>query len=153
MHALTLKGGMSIIYLFIYPAFWVITLVVVAIFCIRNRKRWFQRDMLLSTLIAMFFCTPIVLTCIYYLVRPASYITVTGYNPENGYVRKFEDWNYYSGGRAAKKYWKRPDDGASYADDSGFEKDSTWVFFNKNGDTIKTETYRDDRLVKTKVYK
>jgi hypothetical protein len=86
-------------------------------------------------------------------LRPASYVTATGYSPENGYVHKFEDWDYYGGGRAAKKYWKRPDDGVSYADDAGFKKDSTWVYFARNGDTTRIETYRDDSLIKTTVYK
>ena len=66
---------------------------------------------------------------------------------------KSEHWNYNSGELAAKKYWKRIGAKTYEDEDEGFKKDSTWVYFNKKGDTIKTETYKDDKIIATKSYK
>jgi len=140
-------------YIFIYPAFWIITLIVITILCIKNRKSWFQKNMMLSTLIAIFFCTPFIFSLSFYAVRPASHLSSTGYNPQGGYIEKSEWWDYYNGPRSAEKYWRKKDDGQSTSDDKDFRRDSTWIYFNSKGDTVKTETYKDDKLIRTKTYK
>jgi len=93
--------------------------------------------MILSTLIGLFFCTPISISLIVLLVRPSYYLASSSYTND---IKTGESWNYYNGKRAVTKYWK---------DD---KKDSTWVYFNKKGDTIKTETYRNDTLIRKKEF-
>ena len=153
LYAIFLKGGTSFIYVFIYPAFWIVTLIAVAALCIRNRNAWFARKMLLSTIIAIICCTPLVLLGISLLLGSSSYPSAEGYYPKNGYIIKFEQWDYDNGKPASKQYWRKRDDGRPYDSDAGFQKDSIWVYFNKNGDTLRTETYREDLLIKTKTYK
>ncbi len=102
---------------------------------------WFKKNIILSTLIALFFCTPISISMIALILRPATYLASSGIDGRNAYTLKSENWDYYIGGRAILKYWK---------DD---KKDSTWVYFNKKGDTIKTETYKNDTLIRKKDFK
>ena len=141
LHATTLNGGGSMIYIFIFPAFWIITFITIVIISIKNSKTWFQKKYLLSTIIALFFCTPVSVLLIVLLVRPSSYLASSGgYGPNDGHAHTFETWDYYSGKRAAKKYW------------TDSRRDSTWVYFNKKGDTTSTETYRNDTLIRKKTY-
>lgn len=140
-HASTLNGGASMGYIFIFPFFWACTIILVIILSIKNRKQWFQRRQLFSTLIALFFCTPISISLIALVVRPASYLASSGSNQNSGSTISFEEWNYYNGKQAITKYWK---DG---------QKDSVWVYFDKKGDTMLTETYKGDSLINKKSYK
>jgi hypothetical protein len=34
--------------------------------------------------------------------------------------------------------------------DKAYKKDSDWVYFDNNGDTLKVEYYKDDSLIGTK---
>jgi hypothetical protein len=139
LHASSLNGGASMGYIFVFPAFWVITLVIVFILSIKNRKTWFRKQLLLSTLIAIFFCTPICISLITIIVRPSMYLAASGYN---GDYKTFERWVYYSNQKTAiTKYWKNN------------LKDSTWIYLNKQGDKTKTELYRNDTLITNKVFK
>jgi hypothetical protein len=148
------ENSVSLAYILLGPIVWLITFVIVIVLCLRHRSVWFRRDILLSTLIGIILCTPLVPLGALYLMGPDSHMDSTGYDSRPGYMIKIEHWNYNSGEPAAKKYWKRAGDGKRYDDeDEGFKKDSTWTYFNKKGDTIKTETYHNDSLVKTKVYK
>jgi hypothetical protein len=140
-HATTLNGGTSIVYIFIFPFFWAITIILVIVLSIKNRKLWFQKKQLLSTLIALFFCTPVPLSLTVLVLRPPYYLAASGSNQENGSTIRFEEWNYYSGKQAITKYWKDE------------QKDSVWVYFDKKGDTISTETYTEDKLISKKIYK
>ncbi|GAB2973635.1 hypothetical protein GCM10027049_04680 [Mucilaginibacter puniceus] len=141
MHATTLTGGASMGYVFIFPMFWIITALGIIVLSIRKRKSWFSKDLLLSTLVSLLFCTPIPLLAVGIFTRPDSYPVSEGYRTVNGNALKDESWDYYNGQRAAKKYWKNE------------KKDSIWVYFNKNGDTILTETYKEDSLISKKDYK
>jgi energy-coupling factor transporter transmembrane protein EcfT len=136
LHASSLNGGSSMGYIFIFPAFWIITLVTVIVLAIKYRNTWFKKKYLLSTLIALFFCTPVAISIITLIGRPSSYLAVSGSN--NG--KSFEEWNYYNGKPAIFKYW------------TNGVKDSIWVYLNKKGDTTKTEAYKNDILVRTKNY-
>jgi hypothetical protein len=142
LNAATLNGGGSMIYIFIFPFFWIVTLVIITTLSIKNRKIWFKKDMLLSTLLAIFFCTPVSVSLFVLISRPASYLSSSGSNQKDGHQINSEEWNYYSNeSRAINKYWK---DG---------KKDSTWVYFNKNGDTLATETYSEDKLIHKRSFK
>jgi hypothetical protein len=139
LHASSLTGGADMGYIFIFPAFWIITLITVFILSIKNRKIWFRKQMLLSSLVAIFFCTPISISSFVMIVQSPIYLVSSGYNGDN---KTLEEWLYRSSQKIAiTKYWRHN------------KKDSTWVYFNNHGDTIKTEFYRSDTLIKTKVYK
>jgi hypothetical protein len=103
LHASTLNGGESMGYIFIFPCFWLITIVSVLILAIKNRKIWFRKNQLVSTIIALFFCTPISISAIVLLMRPASYLASSGSNEVNGDFTKFENWEYYNGKQAITK--------------------------------------------------
>ena len=127
-------------YVFIFPAFWIITVITVLVLSIKNRKIWFRKQMLLSTLIAIFFCTPVAISLITIIARPQTYLAASGSNGSDN--TSFEAWVYYYNQKpAVTKYWK------------DYRKDSTWVYLNKKGDTIKTERYRNDTLINTKEFK
>jgi len=152
-HLTAAENSVSLAYILLCPLIWLITLVLITILCARNRRVWFKRDILLSTIIGIICCTPLVPVGVLYLVEPDSYLASTSYDTQEGYMIKIEHWNYGSGELAAKKYWKRVGAKAYEDEDEGFKKDSIWVYLNKKGDTIKTETYKDGKITATKSYK
>ena len=78
------------------------------------------------------------------------YRSGTGFNPKNRITIKNEIWNYNNGKTAIIKYWKiNVENYMGNGDDDRFKKDSTWIYFDKDGDTLKTETYKDDQLIIT----
>jgi hypothetical protein len=54
----TMPNATSMVYIFIYPCFWIITLIIVSIMGFRNKAIWFSKSYKVSTIVALFFCTP-----------------------------------------------------------------------------------------------
>jgi len=152
-HASTMTGGSSLIYVLIYPPFWIITLIFVGVLTYRKRKEWFKKEIIFSTISMLLFCTPIPLLAFTELTKPEMTRAGSGYNPKNGKTHKTETWIYKPGVIAIKKYWILDSEDWTGADESGFKKDSTWVYFDKDGDTLKIERYIEDKLIESKKYK
>lgn len=149
----TLSGGRAMIYLYIFPLFWLATLITVGIVAYRNRKEWFSKRMRSSTILFLILCTPLSIWGLSVVTRPEIKLTGTGYFPKNGITIKTETWIYNSGQTAIRKFWKLDTENRSKYDEGEFTKDSTWVYFDKKGDTLKTETYKNDQLIKKTEFK
>ncbi|WP_373060431.1 hypothetical protein [Zunongwangia sp. H14] len=140
----TLNGGRAMIYVFIFPLFWIATLITVGFLAYRNRREWFSNKMKVSTIILLILCTPLSVWAVSSLARPEIHLGGTGYNPIKGITIKSETWNYNSGQIAVTKFWKLNTD-----DNSGYKKDSIWVYYDKKGDTVKIEKYKNDQLIES----
>ncbi len=102
----TLNGGRAMIYIIIFPLFWIVTLITVGILAYRNRKEWFNKEMKISTILFMILCTPLSIWGFSALTKPEIQLSGTGYNQRNGITIKSETWNYNSGETAIRKFWK-----------------------------------------------
>lgn len=148
-HASTMTGGTSLIYAIIFPVFWGLTLIAVGILTFKNRKTWFEKSMSLSTIVSLIFCTPLPLLAFTELTKPEMTRSGTDYWPKDGKTLKTETWIYKPGQIAAKKYWTLETENWTDKSEDEFKRDSIWVYFDKNGDTLKTEHYEKDKLIKT----
>jgi|SRR5690554_1118976 len=54
-----LRGGRAMIYVFIIPVFWIVTMIIVGILAFKNRKEWFNNELKVSTIILLILCTPL----------------------------------------------------------------------------------------------
>ena len=151
-HSTTLNGGGAMIYIFIFPLFWILTVVIVGVLGYRNRKEWFAKEMKISTIVFMILCTPLSIWGFSGLLESEIQLVGTDYNPTNGITIKTETWNFNSGKTAVKKYWKLNTENWTDSTESDFKKDSIWVYFDKKGDTIKVEKYTNDLLIETKTH-
>ncbi|WP_282124725.1 hypothetical protein [Algibacter mikhailovii] len=152
-NAETLNGGRAMIYIFIFPLFWIATLITVGILAYKNRKEWFSKEMKISTIFFMILCTPISIWGFSSLTRLEIELIGTGYNPKNGITIKSETWNYNSGQTAIIKFWKIDTENWASNDEKDFKKDSVWVYLDKKGDTLKIEKYKNDQLIERTEYK
>ncbi|MEH6764610.1 MAG: hypothetical protein V7655_08915 [Aequorivita antarctica] len=152
-NAETLNGGRAMIYIFIFPLFWILTLITVGILAYKNRKEWFSNEMKVSTVILLILCTPLSIWGFSSLGRPEMELSGTSYNPRNGITIKSETWNYNSGQTAVTKFWKLDTENWTGYDDSEYKKDSIWVYYDKKGDTLRIEKYKNDQLVENKEMK
>ena len=148
-HASTMTGGTSLIYAIIFPVFWGLTLIAVGILTFKYRKTWFEKNMRLSTIVLLIFCTPLPLLAFTELTKPEMTRSGTDYWPKDGKTLKTETWIYKPGQIAVKKYWTLETENWTEKSEDEFKRDSTWVYFDKSGDTLKTEQYRNDKLIKT----
>ena len=143
----TLNGGKAMIYLFIFPLFWIATLITVGILSYKNRKEWFSKEMKISTIVFLILCTPLSIWGYSALTRSEIQLVGTGYNPRNGVTIKTETWNYNSGQTAVTKFWKLDTENWTSYDESEYKKDSIWVYYDKKGDTLRIEKYENDQLI------
>ena len=149
----TLNGGRAMIYIIVFPLFWIVTLMTVGILAYRNRKEWFSKEMKISTILFMILCTPLSIWGFSALIRPEIQLSGTGYNPRNGITIKSETWNYNSGQTAIRKFWKLDSENWTNSAENDYKKDSLWVYFDKNGDTLKVEKYNNDQLIEKTEFK
>lgn len=140
-HILNLNGGSSLIYVLIYPLFWLLTIIIISALTYKKRKSWLSKQLKVSTIILLVFCTPLPLLICSSLIQSDIYRSSTSYNSKNGKITKIETWDYTNGKTAIKKFWKNEN-----------IKDSLWIYFDKNGDTLKTEIYKNNQLLKIKEY-
>ena len=148
-HASTMTGGTSLIYAIIFPIFWGLFIIAVGILTFKNRKTWFEKSKRLSTVVLLIFCTPLPLLVFTELTKPEMTRTGTDYWPKDGKTLKIETWIYKPGQIAVKKYWSLETEKWTEKEENDFKRDSTWVYFDKNGDTLKIEQYENDKLMKT----
>ena len=137
-----MNGGSSLIYALIYPFFWLLTIITVSVLTYKKRKNWLSKQQKISTIILLVFCTPLPFLTFSSLIQPDIYRASTWYYSKNNQAIKIETWDYSNGKIAIKKFWKNNN-----------AKDSLWIYFDKNGDTLKTEFYKENQLIKTKEYK
>lgn len=137
----------SMIYIIIFPVFWIITIIIVAILTFKNKTIWFEKNYKVSTIIGLFFCTPIFFWFVRAINTPESYRDSSGYMSKNGYTIKYENWTYNDGSPQVIKYWKAVGENCNTCDSTHFKKDSTWIYFNKKKDTIKVEVYKNGELI------
>jgi len=143
----TTTGASSMIFIFIFPVFWIISILVVTILAFKNKATWFQKGYKASTIVGILVCTPILFWFVIAIQTSESYCNSTGYTPQNGYTFKYESWIYRNGSRQVVKYWKADGENCDTCDSSHFKRDSTWVYFNKKKDTVKVEIYKNDKLI------
>lgn len=149
-HISIMKDATSMIYLFIYPSYWIITFIVVVILSLKNKSIWFEKKARISTIILIFFCTPIFFFLIRTINTSNSFCDSSGYIPKKGYTIKYESWTYKNGSRKVIKYWKSDEENCTECDSTHFKKDSTWVYFNDKKDTVKVEVYKNGKLINGK---
>ena len=143
-----MNNATSMIYLLIFPIFWIISIIILVILALKNKSNWFNVNYKITTIISLFFCTPILFLGFRYINRPDSYRDSTGYISKNGYTIKYENWIYYdNGSRKIIKYWKAVEKDCNDCDSTHFKKDSTWIYFNKKKDTVKIEVYKNGKLI------
>ncbi len=152
-NAETLNGGKAMIYIILFPLFWIATLITVGVLAYNNRKEWFSREMKFSTIIFLILCTPLSIWGLSSLTRPEMELSGTGYNPKNGITIKSETWNYNSGQAAITKFWKLDTDNWTGAEENEFKRDSTWIYYDKKGDTLRIEKYMNDQLIENIEFK
>jgi hypothetical protein len=145
----TLNGGKAMIYIFIYPLFWILTLIIVGVLTYKNRKKWLNKEMKISTTILLICCSPLSIMIFSALTQPEIQLSGTGYNPKNGITIKTETWNYNSGQTAVRKFWKLNSENWSGYSENEYLKDSIWTYYTKEGEILKTEKYRNNKLIET----
>lgn len=147
LHISTMPNATSMVYMFIYPCFWVITLIIMGIMGFRNKAIWFSKTYKVSTIIALFFCTPFPFIWVKAIEAPSTYCVSTGFSTQDGHTIKSEEWVYRTGGLNVIKYWKADESNCNDCDSTHFKKDSTWIYLGKKKDTIKIEVYKEGKLI------
>lgn len=145
-HILTMPDATSMIYVIIFPVFWIITIIIVAILAFKNKAIWFKKNYKLSTIIGLFFCTPMLFWLVRVINTPESYRASSSYASKMGYTIKREKWIYNNGAQVIK-YWKADESNCNDCDSTHFKKDSTWIYLGKKKDTIKIEVYKEGKLI------
>src|SRR5665647_320643 len=100
---------------------------------------------LTHSILSLLFTTPIPAIAFYYLTHPTPEIRSDGMmtNTINGKVYKMETWEKTSTHKkfADKLFVADSAQEAMYGD-KAYKKDSTWIYFDDNGDTLKLEYYK-----------
>jgi len=158
-YAANQPGGSGIAMLFALvwmPALWLTAIVASIIISIIKRKHLFQKPIAHWTLLTLIFTTPIPAIAFYYVTHPTPEIRSDGMetNTINGKVYKTEFWERTATHKkfADKRFIADSAQEALYGD-KAYKKDSTWIYFDNNGDTLKLEYYKDDSLIATKQLK
>jgi len=145
-------GASMMFMLFWFPGIWIVTVILTIVLTIKNWNDWFYQKRL-STIILLIFCTPIPI-----MITIAT--TIKNYGTENGAYRgmswyrnigskrvKMERWQYRSGQIYVDKYFTADSINERTLGEDAFKKDSTWIYLDETGDTLKVEKYKDDRLL------
>jgi hypothetical protein len=150
----SMNGGSSMIFLLIYPLFWILSLVIVGVLTSKLRRLWFNKSYKLSTNVLLVFCSPLVFLVIVGLHIPRTYCDSTGYNSANGHTYKYESWVYFGSlKQQVIKYWVADQEGCNDCDSTYFKRDSTWIYLNPKQDTMKIDIYKDGKLIREKLFK
>ena len=147
LHISTMPNATSMVYIFIYPCFWIITLITVVIVALRNKAAWFSKAYKVSTIIALFFCTPFPFLWSKAIMAPSTYCVSTGFSTKDGHTIKDEEWIYKTGGLNVIKYWIADEPNCNDCDSSSFKPDGVWIYLGKKKDTLQIETYKNGKLV------
>lgn len=148
LHAMSLTGGTSLGYVFIFPAFWIIYLLIVLITSLIKRKVWLSSPYRLGTIFSIILCSPVLLFVLFALFQGKDYRVGSGYIPRNGKTYRIEIFVFRKNHQtSAIKIWSAKGNEV-FIPDELYKKDSIWVYFNQEGDTIKKEIYRNDSLIR-----
>lgn len=155
-YAANQPGGSGVAMLFVFvwmPALWLITIITAIIILIIRRKYLFQKSIVRWTVLTLLFTTPFPAIAFYYVTHPTPETRSDGMmtNTINGKVYKIEFWERTATHKkfADKRFIADSAQEALYGD-KAYKKDSTWVYFDNNGDTLKLEYYKNDSLIATK---
>lgn len=147
LHISAMPNATSMVYVFIYPCFWIITLIIVGVLAYRNKRVWFTKAYKASTIIALFFCTPFPFIWFKAIAAPSTYLVSTGFSTKDGHTIKSEEWVYNTGGLNVIKYWKADEANCNDCDSSHFKPYGVWVYLGKKKDTLRIETYKNGKLI------
>jgi hypothetical protein len=138
-----LKGWL--VFMFALPFIWVTCLILLIVFAYKGRKELFRRQVLKWTIPCILFCTPLPMGIIYFeLLLPDTYLA----ERDSLNNERHEEWVFRSNNKlAVNKYYLPGNDKPSDKN-----RDSTWTYYNKAGDTVKIEKYKNGKLIST-VYK
>jgi hypothetical protein len=128
----------------------IICSIVIAIF---NRKQLFKGMMILWTSLILLFCTPVPFFVIIRLMNPMpeTILMTSDYEYPVGKVEKNEHWQYsYSDQKYVDKHFLADSLAFEKRGERSFKEDGKWIYFNKNGDTLKVESYVDGKLTNRK---
>ncbi|MFI5406333.1 MAG: hypothetical protein ACHQ1D_07445 [Nitrososphaerales archaeon] len=152
----SLPGGSGIDLMFALvwmPAVWIITIITTIIILVIQRKYLFQKSIVGWTVLTLVFATPFPAIACYYVMNPTPETRSDGMsiNIINGKIYKTESWEKTASHKkfAIKRFVADPAQRALYGD-KAYKKDSTWVYYNNYGDTLKLEYYKNDSLIETK---
>ena len=141
--------GMQMYFGFIF--FYIIGLIGLIVIGIRIRKELGQP----RNLILAFFSTPIpTIIIVNILLRTigtenGARSGMTMYIYKDGKRVKMERWEYPNHQTYVDKYYSADSTKELIHGESAFLKDSTWIYFSKDGDTLKKEKYKDGQLIAT----
>ena len=143
----TMPNATSMVYIFIYPCFWIITLIIIGIMGFRNKTIWFLKSYKVSTIVTLFFCTPFPFMWFKAIAAPSTYLVSTGFSTRDGHTIKSEEWIYNTGGLNVIKYWKADEPNCNACDSSHFKPEGVWVYLGKKKDTLRIDTYKNGKLI------
>ena len=143
----TMPNATSMVYIFIYPCFWIITLIIIGIMGFRNKTIWFLESYKVSTIVTLFFCTPFPFMWFKAIAAPSTYLVSTGFSTRDGHTIKSEEWIYNTGGLNVIKYWKADEPNCNDCDSSHFKPEGVWVYLGKKKDTLRIDTYKNGKLI------
>ena len=147
LHISTMPNATSMIYIFIYPCFWGITLFIVGVLAFKYKRIWFAKVYKVSTFVALFFCTPFPFIWFKAVMAPSIYCASTGFSTIGDHTIKYEEWIYSTGELNVIKYWKADQPRCNECDSASFKRDSIWVYLGKKKDTLRVVTYMDGKLI------
>jgi len=123
-------------------ALWLVTMVITGIVLRINRRTLFEPAMRKWTLVSALFCTPLPAIALFFLLgrNPEIYCGDIHTVFENNKAYKTESWYRRSTGKRymIKRYV------SEVPGSEIFKKDSIWVYFDEQEDTLKVEVYKDD---------
>lgn len=152
-------GGSGVALLFILvwmPALWLTAIIATIVITIIKRKYLFQKPIVYWTVLTLIFTTPFPAVACYYITHPMPETRVDGMttNTINGKVYKTEFWERTATHKKfAYKRFVADSAQESIYGDKVYKKDSTWIYFDNAGDTLRIEYYKNDSLIATKQLK
>jgi hypothetical protein len=156
-YAASQPGGTGIFMYFILfwmPAVWLTSIIATVVIAIIKRKKLFHGQIFKWTLLTMLFATPLPILALMYLISSKDYREGTSVNHKDGKVYITETWanrsNYI---RTLEKHFTADSIQERTYGEKSYKKDSSWIYFESNGDTIKIEYYKNDNLISTKQFK
>jgi len=152
VYATTNPGGEVGMQMFFgFPLFYVVGLIGLLIIGVNNKKD-FGRP---GNWILCLFCTPIPTVIIVSIAlrtigtENGARGAMTMYNYKDGQKIKMQRWEYGNGQTYVDKYYKADSIKELIDGESAFLKDSIWIYYNKDGQILKNEKYKDDKLIRT----
>lgn len=147
--------GMSMYFtLFWMPAVWLTSITLTIVIGIIKRRKLFNGQITKWTLLTMLFATPIPILALSIATATKNYRDSTAIIHKDGKAYITETWtNRNSLKRTIEKHYVADSAQDTNYPNQPYVKDSTWIYFNDNGDTLKVEYYRNDKLISTKFYK